>query len=314
MTTDADVCAHVKSRFRGKKTSRQECTTMTRREEIARTFTKGDDVLKVGDDHKTFGITQTPGTGLAAVHTNKIEVYGDEELRDRILAILSLPAVADDRQEIINAILALPPPGDVSGLMKRLRDLDANTANPPYWTTGICGEAASAIVQKNAEIAQVQESLMRVAEAIGSSSATACLWLDVKAAIEKKDTEIARLRKDYAEACESIRWAEENRNFQQARATTADAEIARLREEVRALSDALSEAGDRNDIARRRATTAEQERGPYGYLIGHRELDETSWRIEPDPDDDPEYFCVALYTVDEPRCRTPSATRLVKGS
>lgn len=45
------------------------------------TFKKGDDFLKEGADHKTFGIH-------CINWAQQIEVHGDEELRDRILRLL----------------------------------------------------------------------------------------------------------------------------------------------------------------------------------------------------------------------------------
>lgn len=91
MTTDADVCAHIKQQL-GK---------------IMSTYSKGVDVVENGDDHKSFGITQTPGSRGSSHHTNKIVVYGDEALRDRILAILAilaLPTVTGAEAELVERL------------------------------------------------------------------------------------------------------------------------------------------------------------------------------------------------------------------
>lgn len=50
-------------------------------------FIKGDDFQNKGSDHKTFGIhNETPGVEWG----NQIEVYGDPDLRDRILRLLQV--------------------------------------------------------------------------------------------------------------------------------------------------------------------------------------------------------------------------------
>lgn len=49
-------------------------------------FIKGDDFLEEGADHKTFGIhNETPGEEWI----QQIEIYGDPDLRDRILRLLN---------------------------------------------------------------------------------------------------------------------------------------------------------------------------------------------------------------------------------
>ena len=50
-------------------------------------FTKGDDLLKPGSSHKTFGITDARES--EDTWTNRIEVYGSEELRDLVLRLLN---------------------------------------------------------------------------------------------------------------------------------------------------------------------------------------------------------------------------------
>lgn len=52
---------------------------------------KGNDSCKPGQDHKTYGISVlTQGWGDKQVwHSNKIEVFGDETLRDDIVALLN---------------------------------------------------------------------------------------------------------------------------------------------------------------------------------------------------------------------------------
>ena len=57
-----------------------------------KTYEKGDDFQVKSCDLKTFGITEVipiNSNCKGEVHTNKIEVFGDEELRDTILSFLN---------------------------------------------------------------------------------------------------------------------------------------------------------------------------------------------------------------------------------
>ena len=51
-------------------------------------YKKGDSHRDHGDDLKTYGITETDDEG-ATVHGNKIEVYGDIKLRNKIIDLLN---------------------------------------------------------------------------------------------------------------------------------------------------------------------------------------------------------------------------------
>lgn len=63
-------------------------------------YTKGDEYKDPGDDYVTYGID-------SAEHGNVIEVYGDEELRDQILDLLSgsdTVSIAEVRQAVADYI------------------------------------------------------------------------------------------------------------------------------------------------------------------------------------------------------------------
>lgn len=51
-------------------------------------------------------------------------------------------------------------------IVERLRDLDKKTANPPFWTTGICGEAADEIERLRAEIERLSHELVEAESAL----------------------------------------------------------------------------------------------------------------------------------------------------
>jgi len=57
-------------------------------------FVKGNDYKDKGNDLKTYGITDTEsvsalGKGITVIHTNKIEIFGDRILRDKIIKLLN---------------------------------------------------------------------------------------------------------------------------------------------------------------------------------------------------------------------------------
>jgi hypothetical protein len=68
-------------------------------------FVKGDDYQESGATVRTFGITQLEGYKVRPDldHTNKIEVMGDEKLRDLIIDLLN--------QESMNMGLQARRPG-----------------------------------------------------------------------------------------------------------------------------------------------------------------------------------------------------------
>jgi hypothetical protein len=56
-----------------------------------KTYKKGDNHKDKGNDLKTYGITEIDpeAFGCTPDHANKIEVYGDIELRNRIIKLLN---------------------------------------------------------------------------------------------------------------------------------------------------------------------------------------------------------------------------------
>jgi hypothetical protein len=54
-----------------------------------KTYIKGDDFLEKGVAYHTFGITEQSKEKNIEDHTNKIEVYGDSKLRDKIIKLLN---------------------------------------------------------------------------------------------------------------------------------------------------------------------------------------------------------------------------------
>jgi hypothetical protein len=53
-------------------------------------YSKGDDYKEDFADYKTFGISENKRVDNRLLHTNKIEIYGDEELRDKIIKLLNI--------------------------------------------------------------------------------------------------------------------------------------------------------------------------------------------------------------------------------
>ncbi len=59
-------------------------------------FTKGDDFIGAGADHVTYGIhNETPGEEWS----QQIEIYGDPDLRDRILRLLNEETAGERSQQ-----------------------------------------------------------------------------------------------------------------------------------------------------------------------------------------------------------------------
>ena len=56
-----------------------------------KTYKKGDDFQENKDDYKTYGITEVDpnSTFFVREHAQKIEIYGDWRLRNRIIKLLN---------------------------------------------------------------------------------------------------------------------------------------------------------------------------------------------------------------------------------
>ncbi len=83
-------------------------------------FVTGEDYKEDGADQKTFGIhNRTPGEEWG----NQIEVYGDEDLRDRILRLLQedgiLKAERDEAAFALRAVLAGKPVRNADEIIAR---------------------------------------------------------------------------------------------------------------------------------------------------------------------------------------------------
>lgn len=86
------------------------------------------------------------------------------------------------------------------------------------------------------------------------------------------------------------------------------AEIARLRKAYDGLWATWVESRARHLAAEARAERAESElavireakHGPFGYLVMPIGLDEEHWRLQDEPETDPEYVCLPMFTEADP--------------